>query len=137
MLAVKFLGCRFQQSRLTRATGDYADFSGADLAGADLVRGGFSRTKWIASRLAGADLDQSWLLYANLEGADLTGVSLRYASLVGASLCRAILRESDLLFANLCQADLEGVDLTAARLPEGAETTATAAGTVRSGRGAR
>lgn len=66
--------------------------------------------------LAGLDLVDCDLNFANLGGADLRDADLRLARLQLANLGSANLRDADLRFANLTLADLQGANLTFADL---------------------
>jgi len=61
--------------------------------------------------LAGVDLQEALLRYADLRGADLTGARLRMVDLCSADLSGALLCGADLRAANLNGADLSGADL--------------------------
>ncbi len=58
----------------------YADLSGADLAGLDLVSAQFNYADLTSANLSGADLSKDYLWYANLSGANVTGASFAGAS---------------------------------------------------------
>jgi uncharacterized protein YjbI with pentapeptide repeats len=96
---------------LIHASLPFADFSNANLRGANLVR----------ASLYGANLDGADLLSASLSGADLygtnlCGANLSHASLTGAHLPNARLCGAILLDANLFHADLFCANLSNANL---------------------
>jgi uncharacterized protein YjbI with pentapeptide repeats len=68
--------------------------------------------------LAGADLSDAYLYYADLRGANLDGANLNKANLRRANLRRANLFEADLRGANLSEANLIGANLFYADLSD-------------------
>jgi hypothetical protein len=68
--------------------------------------------------LAGADLSDAYLYYADLRGANLDGANLNKANLRRANLRGANLSEADLRGANLSEANLSGANLFYADLSD-------------------
>ncbi|MBD2694835.1 pentapeptide repeat-containing protein [Anabaena catenula] len=93
---------------------------------ANLIRGNWSATFQLITKLnhsnlkganlRGADLESADLRGADLESADLRGADLESAILIGAILRGAILRSANLRSANLGSADLGSADLISANL---------------------
>ncbi len=100
-----------KQNRGVRPDLYEANFSGANLRGADL-----DRTNLLLADLRGADLRQASLLLGQLAGADLSGANLSGAFLRRADLSEAILREARLSKADLTWANLEEANLSRAEL---------------------
>ena len=88
-----------------------ADFSNADLEGADLVEANLE-----GKYFKGADLRRANLRGAILWEANLQGANLRGAYLEGADLRQADLSDANLEGANLRYADLRGANLEGANL---------------------
>lgn len=88
------------------ATMSHADFSRANLIGADLEKATIDGANFSHAILNGADLSHADLSGANLSGADLNWVDLR-----GANLSNANLTDAKLGWANLQGADLSDVTL--------------------------
>lgn len=66
--------------------------------------------------LAGAHLEEAWLVGTDLIEANLTGAFLSQANLARANLAKAELTGANLTDVNLTEADLTGADLTEANL---------------------
>jgi len=105
-----------------------ADLIGANLIGADLVGAKLSGADLTGAKLSGADLSEGRLVRADLSEANLSGANLSEADLREAKLSEADLREANLteanlsgaiLFkANLSRANLRGANLSGANLRE-------------------
>lgn len=83
----------------------------ADLAGVNL-----SEANLQYADLTYGNLENTNLTDVNLDGADLTGANLRGANITGADLSSANLTDALLTKANLYSANLSGADLTGALL---------------------
>ena len=90
-------------------SGIKADFSGANLSGANLSDANLSGANLSDADLSGADLSD-----ADLSGANLSRADLSRADLSGADLSGADLSGADLSGANLSRADLSGANLSGA-----------------------
>ncbi len=106
-----------------------ADFSYADLSGANLSEADLSYAD-----LSGANLSEADFSYADLSGANLTAtnvseVDLTEADLTGAILSGAELRCSNLSGTNLTEVNLSGTNLTEVNLSGSDLTAATLIGT--------
>ncbi len=117
-LGVDLTGLSFERVHV-----EVMNFSGAELAGADL--GGFgvfrSGMSFVGVNLAGADLSGNTFDGTLFIGADLSEASLDASILDGAVFAGATLREASLVdvrsdASNFRQADLHSVDFTDARL---------------------
>lgn len=91
--------------------GECADFSGADLRGANFMD----------AKLMSADFSRSNLMDANFMGADLSGASFHDANLFGAGFTQAILENAffigaDLRYARFYDANLKRADFLGAKL---------------------
>jgi uncharacterized protein YjbI with pentapeptide repeats len=98
-----------------------ADFSGADLGGAnldgaDLRAANLAGTDLRRADLRDADLERADLRHADLGGANLAGADLRHANLRDANLAGADLHDAELGRADLRRADLRGANLAGADL---------------------
>ena len=87
------------------------DFSGIDLAQANLFGANLSRANLSEAKLNGANLRAAFLDRANLSGADLYG-----ADLSGADLSGATLTETQLSYAQLVNTNLSGATLSGCRV---------------------
>jgi len=99
----------------------YANLRGANLSGADLIRGNLCGANLSEADLHLADLRGADLRTANLYGADLRGANLSEAKLTGTVLGEAVLTSAclsgaDLREVNLSEAYLAGATLTKADL---------------------
>lgn len=86
------------------------DFTGVNLAGADLTENSPNQINLSKANLAGAKLSGDWR-DKNFSEANLSGANLSEANLCGANL-----RETNLTKANLTSADLRGANLENAKL---------------------
>lgn len=102
-------GAKLKSGRFTRV-----DFSGTDLSKVD-----GRRAKFIDAVARKAKFDGARLTRADFTEADLTDVSFRNADLYGAQLQGAILKGADLTGAKLEDADLARADLSGARWVDG------------------
>ena len=106
-----------------------SDLSGADLANADLTGASLGGTKFEGADLRDADFsgaELEWFLVeaANLRGANLQGIDFGKASVAGTNLHDTDLRNADLRLVTGLQANqLAGADLSAAKLPQGFDST--------------
>jgi uncharacterized protein YjbI with pentapeptide repeats len=99
-------GADLERSILAGAAASEASFRGATLNGADLTYGEFAGSDLRAATLAGTDARRADFTGADLEGADLSGARLGAASLTSA----------DLRSARLEGVDLSGADLAGAKV---------------------
>ena len=95
-----------------------ADLIGANLIGADLVGAKLSGADLTGAKLSGADLSEGRLVRADLSEANLSGANLSEADLREAKLSEADLREANLTEANLSGAILFKANLSRANLRE-------------------
>jgi uncharacterized protein YjbI with pentapeptide repeats len=110
----RFIKTILRDAKLAEIRADESDFTGADLAGADLPRAYLRGSKapgacFARANLAGADLSAMDLTGADLSGADLTGASLVRANLTGAKVDGANFKD-----AAVAGATFDGVDMTKA-----------------------
>ena len=108
------------------------DFSGANLAGADLRGGQFYGSNFTNANLTGADLrggqfygsnfTNAKLDSVNASGSVMYGSDFRGADLSGGNFANASLYVSCMLTTNFGGANLSGADLHLAVVPEGAPT---------------
>ncbi|HCU93989.1 MAG TPA: pentapeptide repeat-containing protein [Actinobacteria bacterium] len=115
-----------------------ANFSGADLGGANLSFTRLAGANLTGANLAGAKLTGTHLADANLSSGKLTMASLTDTDLTGADLSRANLAGAVLVGANLngasfSGADLSGAVLVSANIPGLSFATATLTGADLSG----
>lgn len=92
-----------------------ANLSFADLRGADTV---FADADCCRANLENANLTDINLVRADLSGASLRGATLQGACLMGANLSRADLRGANLRYASLNGANLSGANATGANFSE-------------------
>jgi len=90
---------------------NHADFSDANLYGAQLNQADLSAAKLNGATLSGAQMAES-----NLQGAQLANGKLAYANLTAANLTGAELEAADLSSAYLADADFNGAELQNANL---------------------
>jgi len=88
-----------------------ANFTAANLTGADLFMANFYDTKFQMATLEGANL-----FMVNLESANLRRANLRGASLVQTNLQKAMMQEADLGGADLTMSNLQRANLRMANL---------------------
>ena len=86
-------GANFSRADLYGANLSRANFTGADLYGADLSGANLSGANLSGADLSGADLSGAYLSGANLSGADLYGANFSRANLYGADLSGAYGRD--------------------------------------------
>ena len=120
-LGVNWSGCDLAGADLSRAPLDFADLSGANLTGANVARAGFEETDFIDANLTGVSGNNTDFNGTDFTGADLTAVKLPGGSFPGASFASAILARADLDHSDLggvtaAKADLAGANLTSDRL---------------------
>jgi hypothetical protein len=96
--------------------GARADFSDADLSGANLSDAYLNNANLSDANLSGANFSNAYLSGANLSDAYLSGANLSDANFSGANLSGAILIGANLSGANLSGADLSGAILSDAYL---------------------
>ncbi len=90
-------------------------FPQADLTGAQLKDGRFTRGDFTEAKMAGLDGRRAKFIDAAMAGADLTRARLSGADFTKADLSGARLAGADLRFVQFPGAVLRGVDLTGAR----------------------
>lgn len=83
------------------------NLNSADLQGATLYGGSFSRSFLDGTDLQGSNLNSAWLFHTSFEGANLAGVDLSAANLAG-----AVLRDSNLSGVRLVETIFGGTDLS-------------------------
>jgi uncharacterized protein YjbI with pentapeptide repeats len=127
-----FVGCKLRRARFVDADMpattfagatalDEADFTGANLAGANLGECDAGGAILERAKLDGANLGMASLVGCRLDGASAVGALLRKAvltraTLVGANLMDAIVQNADLRSANLSGSNLFGADLARVRM---------------------
>jgi uncharacterized protein YjbI with pentapeptide repeats len=118
-----FSGANLSGANLHGANLAYALLRGANLEKADLSEARLGNADFSSAKMKRADLRRADLTETNLAGADLTeaqlgGVECFRADLSGAILRGASLRVANLRFTNIRGADLRGADMTSALLRE-------------------
>ena len=104
-------GVFLERIDLRRAIVLQADFSGAHMAGAILIRADARQAAWVQANLQRADLTRGFFMGAKFCGANLHGARLTDAFFEGADF-----RGADLEGADLRGAHLKGADLRDAKL---------------------
>ncbi len=102
-------GAKLKDGRFTRA-----DFSGGNLSGVDA-----RRAKFIDAVARGTNFDGARLIGADFTKADLTEASLKGADLYGAQFQHAVLRGADLTEAKIRRTNMAGADLSGVRWVDG------------------
>ena len=113
---VDFSGAHMAGADLMGVIAKDARFAGADLAGADCSEMNMAGVGLQRARLVGARLDVTYAPGADLTGADLTSAKLQFATFTGADLSHSTMREAALHGTNLTGANLAGADLAGAML---------------------
>jgi len=113
--APRFVGAKLAGLRVM-ARLDGADFSEADLSGANFTGLEARAGQGTLTTRGGNDLLSCDFSRATLRGADFTNANLTFSKFVGADLRGANLTDADLSKVDLTGADLSGVDLTRANL---------------------
>jgi uncharacterized protein YjbI with pentapeptide repeats len=111
-----FKDCILDGGNFSRAIGEEADFTGASLKEAIMVRGLFGKAKFVKADLSSVDLSKSLLKGADLTEANLTRACLEKTLLEEAKLVKARVREARAGKGYFLQADLSGADFTGADL---------------------
>jgi uncharacterized protein YjbI with pentapeptide repeats len=116
-----FSGADLQGANLSGADLTLAKFGGANLSGANFGKADLLNADLQNARLGKADFRNARLTEVDLTGADLTGAyltgaSLDEAKLTGANLTRALLKHANLARARLTGANLTGAQLEHAKL---------------------
>lgn len=119
---IDFTGTQLAMADLADAHLTHAELGGTDLTGADLTHTHLTDAYLEGADLTYANLDGADLTYANLQDANLTRAILDDANLTGAYQSRANLTEAGLMLANLTRANLTDANLTRAYL-DGANLT--------------
>jgi hypothetical protein len=99
-----------------KAKGQRADFSGANLRGANFFGVNLEYAIMQDANLKGANLVCANLEVANLKGTNLEDANLRFANLKGADLELSDLRNADFQGANLQFSNLQHVEFTSTRM---------------------
>ena len=102
--------------KLSGADFCHANLSVANLSGANLTKTNFSHAQLNVARLSGAHLEDANLSEASLNVSNLIRANLSNAKLIKASLIRAELIRADFSRANLSEANLNNADLREATL---------------------
>ncbi len=111
-------GAKLSEVILTHANLNVVNLSGAILNGANLRYAKLNVARLSGAHLSNADLKGASLNVANLIRADLSRAQMRKTSLIRAELIRANLSRADLHKANLRNADLREASLRQANLRE-------------------
>jgi uncharacterized protein YjbI with pentapeptide repeats len=117
-----FRAAQWEQIELSKANLTHADFSDANLAGANLEFAIAYEARFDDANLDGANLRNLKAVNVDFQGASLRDAKLQYSTLfrsnfTDANLSSAALISANLDSANLTSCCLKGADLTKAKLP--------------------
>ena len=111
-----FKDCVLDGGNFSRAIAEEADFTGASLKEALIVKGLFQKAKFVKADLSSADLSKSLLKGADLTEANLSGARLEKTLLEDAKLVKARATDARAEKGYFLQADLTGADFSRADL---------------------